>query len=118
LNSSNKVDKIKNVVLAYIGDKAVGCGAIKPYTNEAMEVKRMFVIDEHRGKGIATKILAELETWAKELEFSKCILETGKSQPEAIYLYQKVGYSIIENYEPYIGVENSVCMQKELNAHS
>jgi GNAT superfamily N-acetyltransferase len=110
----NKVDTIKNIVVAYINDRPVGCGAIKRYKSDSMEIKRMFVMNGHRGKGIAKRILAELESWAIELNSDKCILETGKSQPEAIYLYQKVGYSIINNYEPYIGVENSVCMEKVL----
>ncbi|MEO6589269.1 MAG: GNAT family N-acetyltransferase, partial [Pyrinomonadaceae bacterium] len=60
------------------------------------------------------KILAELENWAKELNFSECILETGLKQPEAIRLYQKSGYETILNYGQYAGVENSVCMKKVL----
>jgi GNAT superfamily N-acetyltransferase len=108
----NKVDTIKNTVVAYLNGRPVGCGAIKRFSNDVMEIKRMFVIAEYRGKGIAKRILVELENWAIELNSHKCILETGKSQPEAIYLYQKIGYSITENYEPYIGVENSVCMER------
>ena len=110
----NKVDAIRHTIVAYLNEKAVGCGAIKKYSDDSMEIKRMFVVEEHRGTGIAKRLLFELEAWAKELNFSKCILETGKIQPEAIALYLKVGYSITENYEPYIGVENSVCMEKEL----
>ena len=74
----------------------------------------MFVLPEHRGKGIAQHILLELENWAKELDYSSCILETGKKQVEAIGLYQKAGYHIISNYGQYIGMENSICMQKEI----
>jgi GNAT superfamily N-acetyltransferase len=110
----NKIDKIKNVVVAYYNDVAVGCGAIKEHTNDTMEVKRMFVKDEYRSKGIATKVLIELENWTKELGFSKCILETGLKQPEAIYLYKKNNYKVIPNYGQYAGVDNSVCMEKVL----
>jgi GNAT superfamily N-acetyltransferase len=110
----NKADKIKYVVVAYEDEKAVGCGAIREYSADAMEVKRMYVPVSDRGKGIATKILAELEAWAKELGFVKCILETGKMQPEAIGLYQKNEYKIISNYGQYAGVENSVCFEKQL----
>jgi len=110
----NKIDKIKNVVVAYYNDVAVGCGAIKEHTNDTMEVKRMFVKDEYRSKGIATKVLIELEKWTKELGFSKCILETGLKQPEAIYLYKKNNYKVIPNYGQYAGVDNSVCMEKML----
>jgi putative acetyltransferase len=74
----------------------------------------MFVAEEHRGKGIAIQLLSELEAWAAELKFKNCILETGTNQPEAISLYLKYGYEITDAYGNYIGVENSICMKKEL----
>jgi putative acetyltransferase len=110
----NKIDKIKHVVVIYEEDKPVGCGAIKEYSPDAMEIKRMFVLKENRKKGIASKILTELEEWAGEMSYKKCILETGKRQPEAIGLYRKNGYSDIPNYGQYTGIENSVCFEKEL----
>ncbi len=110
----NKIDKIKNVVVAYIDDIAVGCGAIKEYEPGTIEIKRMFVKDKYRSKGIATFVLLELEKWTRELGCSKCILETGVKQPEAIRLYTKNNYSIIPNYGQYAGVDNSVCMEKIL----
>lgn len=110
----NKIDKIREVVIAFEDEKAVGCGAFKEYAPEVAEIKRMFVREESRGRGVAGKILAELERWAKELDFSECILETGLKQPEAIGLYQKSGYEIIPNYGQYAGVENSVCMRKAI----
>ena len=112
----NKINTIKYVVVAYENEYAVGCGAIKEYEKEIMEIKRMFVPLEKRGKGIASTILKELEKWAKELKSEKCILETGVKQPEAIKLYQKNNYTIIKNYGQYAGVESSVCFEKYLNA--
>lgn len=109
----NKIDKIKFVVIAYENEKPVGCGAIKQYEPRTMEIKRMYVLPENRGRGIANKILSELEIWATELAFKKCILETGKKQPEAIRLYQKNGYNLIQNYGQYAQVENSVCFEKK-----
>lgn len=108
----NKIDKIKYAVVAYENEIPVGCGAIKEYDENTMEVKRMFVPHEYRGKGIAKRILIELENWASELNFNKCILETGKKQPEAIGLYSKNGYRLIPNYGQYKDVENSVCFEK------
>jgi GNAT superfamily N-acetyltransferase len=105
---------IKHVVVAYEDGKPIGCGAIKEYAANTMEVKRMYVAPEGREKGIATMILTELENWARELSFIKCILETGKKQPEAIGLYRKNGYIVIPNYGQYAGVENSVCFEKVL----
>jgi GNAT superfamily N-acetyltransferase len=110
----NKIDKIKYVVVAYNNNKPIACGAIKEFAPQVMEVKRMYTLPENRGKGIAQKLLTELEIWAKELSCVKCILETGKKQPEAIQLYKKSGYNIIPNYGQYIGIENSVCFEKEL----
>jgi GNAT superfamily N-acetyltransferase len=74
----------------------------------------MFVSPGSRNKGIASKILSELENWASELSYTKCVLETGKRQPEAVGLYKKNGYKLIPNYGQYTGVENSVCFEKEL----
>ena len=108
----NKIDKLKNVVVAFYNDVAVGCGAIKECDSSTIEVKRMFVKDEYRSKGIATKALIELELWTKELGYNRCILETGHKQPEAIRLYTKNNYKIIPNYGQYAGVVNSVCMEK------
>ena len=110
----NKTDKIKHVIVAYENDKPISCGAIREYSPAIMEVKRMYTIPESRGKGIATKVLNELEKWAFELFYQKCILETGKRQPDAIWLYQKNGYKSIPNYGKYVVMENSVCFEKEI----
>ncbi len=110
----NTVDSIKYVVLAYENEKPLGCGAIKEHETNAIEIKRMYVSPENRNKGIATTILSELEHWAKELSYAKCILETGKKQPEAIALYKRNGYTIIPNYGQYAGIENSLCFEKKI----
>jgi putative acetyltransferase len=110
----NTIDVIKHVVVAYDQQTPVGCGAIKQYTPDTMEVKRMFVPPEGRNKGTATIVLRELERWARELTCVKCVLETGKRQPEAIALYLKNGYRQISNYGQYVGMENSVCFEKDL----
>ena len=110
----NKVDAIRHVVVAYEGETAVGCGAFKEYESQTAEIKRMFVREEVRGRGIAGGILAELEAWAKELNYTECILETGVKQPEAIRLYQKSGYEKMMSYGQYLNVANSVCMRKTI----
>jgi GNAT superfamily N-acetyltransferase len=110
----NKIDKIKYAVVAYEDGRPVGCGAIKEYSPDAMEVKRMFTSPESRGRGVASSILSELERWAAELSYQKCILETGKRQPEAIALYKKSGYQVIPNYGQYADVEDSVCFEKNI----
>ena len=110
----NKTDAIKHALVLYDDGKAVGCGAIKEFDPDTMEVKRMYTLPESRSKGIASRILHELEKWAVELSYKRCVLETGKRQPEAIGLYKKSGYRIIPNYGQYAGIENSVCFEKNL----
>jgi GNAT superfamily N-acetyltransferase len=113
-NQYNKIDKIKHVVVAYSGAIPVACGAMKEFDAGTMEVKRMFTLDSHRGKGFATLVLIELEKWAFEMGYSRCILETGKRLPEAVRLYENCGYQLISNYGQYIQMENSICFEKRL----
>jgi len=110
----NKIENINNVIVAYAGQQPVAAGAFKKFSPGTVEIKRMFVKPDFRGRGIAFQILQQLENWAAELGYSCCILETGKKQPEAIALYKKSGYKVIPNYGQYKNVSNSVCMQKKL----
>ncbi len=110
----NKIDQLQHVVVVYAENEAVGCGAFKPYADRTVEIKRMYVRPEFRGQRIAQQILSELEAWASEVGAASCVLETGQKQPEAIRLYQRSGYERIPNYGQYVGIENSVCMQKNL----
>jgi putative acetyltransferase len=110
----NTIASLQHVVVAYRNDGPVGCGAFKPFASDSVEVKRMFVQPAHRGQGVAQAVLAELEKWASELGYASGVLETGKRQPEAIRLYERSGYVLIPNYGQYVGIENSVCLQKDL----
>ena len=121
-NQFNNIDVLKNVVVIYIDTEInstkvktpVGCGAIKKFDSNSMEIKRMYVCLEQRKKGIAQKIINELETWAKELGYKKCVLETGKRQKAAVKFYKKCNYNVIENYGQYKNMENSSCFEKKL----
>lgn len=110
----NKIDKINHIVVYYSHNEAVGCGAFKEFDSNTVEIKRMFVHPDYRGKGIASAVLKELETWANESDYTNCVLETGKNNPEAFALYQKSGYEIIPNYGQYENVETSVCLKKSI----
>lgn len=114
----NKTDKIKYVIVAYEQSEPIGCGALRAYSPETMELKRMFVSLHKRRKGIASTILTELENWCIELKLTRCILETGKNQPEAIHFYYRSKYKIIPNFGAYKNVENSVCFEKELKTET
>jgi putative acetyltransferase len=113
-NAFTDVSRINTVVVAYIQDIAVGCGCFKEISDDTVEIKRMFVNPYFRGFGVASCIIAELLVWAKQLYYADAVLETGKKQPESIKLYSKHGFQIIENFGPYVGMEESVCMLKHL----
>ncbi|MEO8665280.1 MAG: GNAT family N-acetyltransferase [Ignavibacteria bacterium] len=110
----NIPDDLQSAVVAYVDDTLAGCGAIKKYSEDTAEIKRMYVRPLYRRNGIAKSILKELENWSNELQHSQCILETAKKLTNAVGLYQNSGYKIIPNYGQYIGVEFSLCMKKEI----
>lgn len=110
----NTLTHIQHVIVAYADRRPVGCGAFRPFSTEAVEIKRMFVHPAYRNKGVASRILDNLEKWAATHHYEQCMLETGLNQPEAIALYSKAGYEVIPNYGPYENVANSVCMRKRL----
>lgn len=110
----NALDTIKQVIVVYEHNIPVGCGALRGYSDNTVELKRMFVHHDHRRKGIAILLLGELEKWAAESGYATAILETGIKQTAAIALYKKTGYSVIPNYGQYAGLDSSVCMSKPL----
>lgn len=110
---NNIMELNPNVVIVYLNDVAVACACFKKYNENTIEIKRMFVSAEFRGKGLAQNMLRKLESWAKEAGFSFAVLETLYKQKEAIGMYQKVGYVITDNYAPYVGLKNSICMKKQ-----
>jgi len=113
-NQFNNIDVLKNTIVVYLNNKPVGCGAFKQFDSNTVEIKRMFTLPETRKIGVASKILVALEDWAKELNYSACILETGIRQVEAVQFYKKNNYSIIPSYGQYKNADNSICFQKYL----
>jgi GNAT superfamily N-acetyltransferase len=111
---NNLIEFNANVLIVYLEEKPVACGCFKKYNKESVELKRMFVLPEARGLGLAQLVIKELEAEAKHQGFEVLILETLYKQIEAINLYQKTGFKIVENYEPYVGLLNSVCMSKSI----
>jgi putative acetyltransferase len=97
-DSHNIIEANNNVVVVYYDKIPVACGCFKKFDEETVEIKRMFVRKNNRGKGISKIVLNELEKWAAENKFKKAVLETGVKQSEAIGLYMNSGYKNIENY--------------------
>lgn len=110
----NKTDNIKHAVVIFENEIAVGCGALRHFDEFTVEIKRMYVAPESRGKGIATQVLLTLEDWARTLGYTHAVLETGEKYPEAISLYTKNGYERIPNYGQYEKVISSRCFKKTL----
>lgn len=111
----NPVSDLKHVLVAYDNQRqALGCGAIGKYDAETMEIKRMYVAPETRGKRIGKRILGELEQWARDLGNSKCILFMGIKQPEATRLYERMGYQQVPKYGKLAEIDECLCMAKVL----
>jgi putative acetyltransferase len=94
--------------------KAIGCGALVPMDEEVAEIKRMFVLPDERGHGLARRILEELERFAREFEYNAIRLETGVKQPESIALYGKSGFYRVPNFPPFENDATAVCFEKRV----
>lgn len=114
----NVVLDIPTAVVVYTGGEPVACGCFKKIDKNTVEIKRMFVRKDQRGKGLSKKVLAELEHWAKEENYDCAVLETSIHFQTARNLYSSSGYKVIPNYGPYAGLPESVCMKKELSTAS
>ncbi len=108
----NTLEDIKDVVLFYDDKIAVSCGSFKFYDEGIAEIKRVFVRKEYRGKGISKQLMGCLEERAKSKGFHTMILETGAPLVEAMGLYNKLGYKVIDNYGQYRCMKDSICMKK------
>ena len=112
----NILEKLTKSIVIYDNQTPVACGAFKEIKEQqAIEVKRMFVLSSHRSKGIGKLLLSELENWATELKFKSAILKTGDKQHAALSLYKKLGYSQIAKFPPYEHMHDSICLKKKLN---
>ena len=110
----NAVDHIATVVVVVDGSRPIGCGCFKPRAPGTVELKRMFVMPEVRGRGVARQIVEALEQWARELGSTAMVLETGNNQPEAVALYTRQGFVQVARFAPYVDMPTSICMHKTL----
>ena len=101
-------------VVGRIGDSAVACGAFRPLEPGVAELKRIYVAAEHRGRGLAGRLLAELERRAVAAGYAMLRLETGTRQQESMRLYERCGYRQIPNFGPYALSRWSVCYEKAI----
>jgi GNAT superfamily N-acetyltransferase len=95
--------------------EAVGHAALRALGGE-LEVKRVYVDPRVRGRGASRALMAELERLAVVRGASRLILQTGDRQPEAIALYEHIGYRAIPVFPPYVRFAASRCFAKTLLA--
>ncbi|MEX8034008.1 GNAT family N-acetyltransferase [Microbacterium sp. 20-116] len=95
--------------------RAVGHAALRALGDE-LEVKRVYVDPRARGRGASRALMTELERLAVARGASRLILQTGDRQPEAIALYERIGYAPIAVFEPYTRFAGSRCFAKLLGA--
>ena len=98
---------------AFDGDELIGHAAVRPF-EDALEVKRVYVRSDYRGRGISKQLMLELEAIARERGVSRLILQTGNRQAEAIALYLKIGYVPIDRFGLYEPVPFFLCYGKTL----
>ena len=110
----NISESITDVLIASISGVAVGCAGLKAYSDSDVEIKRVWVDPEFRGNHISTVMMDELEKRAVELGFKRAILQTRPQMEEAVHLYTKRDYVLIDNYPPYDKLEGAICFAKEL----
>jgi putative acetyltransferase len=109
-------DNVPFFVVARTSDGApVACGGLRPLEDGGLEVKRMYVVPDLRGMGIATAVLRRIEQEARVLGRDELLLETGTEQPDAMRFYEREGYHRIPNFGHYEGEEQSVCYGKRLD---
>ena len=101
-------------VVAREDGTALGCGALRSLGEPVVEIKRMYVRPDARGRGIGAAILAELEREAVARGFRVVRLETGPMQPEAINLYARAGYREIPCFGAYAAGVASKCFERRL----
>ena len=110
----NLSESISNVLIAYADGKAVGCAGLKRYSGQDVEIKRVWVEPEWRGKHIATALMDQIEDKARQMGFNRAILQTRPIMPGAVGLYESRGYILIENYPPYDKLDGAICMALDL----
>ena len=105
---------------AFDGERLVGHAALRPVSiegvDDSLEVKRVIVLPEYRGRGISKRLMAELEVIARERGIRNLVLQTGDRQAEAIALYRSIGYGPIERFGLYAPVPFFLCYGKLLPA--
>lgn len=112
----NHADTMDFVAIVYDGGEPVGCGALRKYSEEEAEIKRVFVRASYRGKNVGGMLVEKLIAQAEKMGFRRLILETGAFLEASVRLYLRYGFERIENYGAYKDMPESLCMGREIGA--
>ena len=112
--TDHTLDPRAEFLVAAVEGRAAGCAALVPLDRAAGEIKRVYVDPGFRGRGVASRLLDELEDRARASAIARLVLETGIRQPESVALYEKRGYAPIEPFGPHLGSSLSLCYAKDL----
>ncbi len=113
-NQYNQLEDIHDVFIIYDQNLPIACASFKYHEKGTAEVKRVFVREEYRGRGLSLLLMKRLEEKAKMQGYQNLILETGNMLTHAMGLYKKIGFMVIENYGQYKNMKESICMGKLL----
>ena len=105
-------------LVAFDGERAIGCGGLRQIDETHGEIKRMFVVPDRRGSGVSTAVLHALEDAASERGWDRLVLETGARQPDAIRFYEREGYTLIPNFGHYAHSPISICYERALRSNA
>lgn len=101
-------------VVGYLDTRPVAMGGVRRVDDVTVEIKRMYVRPDVRGRGLSRVVLAHLESLAREVGATRVLLETGPMQPEAIRLYETSGYERVEGFGHYQCEPDAVAFGKSL----
>ena len=112
--STHWVDPATSFLVALDEGEGVGCIGLMPVVNGVGEIKRMYVHEAHRGRGIARRLMASVEAVARHRGATALRLATGTRQPEAVALYESIGYQRTPPYGKYVHDPLARCYAKRL----
>ena len=104
------------VLLALLYGKPIACASYRLFDKDSIEIKRVYVKRRYRKKGIAYKLVKQLEKLAMEENFKYSYIETGSENIPAINLYKKLDYEIIDSFGQFEGDDLCICMRKEFKS--
>lgn len=109
----NEFTKPHVVIILLDSNKPVACASYRPYNDDDVEFKRVYVKKEYRKRGIAFNLIRQLEKHAVENDFRHSYIVTGKNNSAAIRLYEKLHYRQISKFGQFKDDESVICMKKE-----